>query len=224
MDLVGVGLYTIHDAARITRAAPREIRRWMFGYTFKTRGGELATSPPLWHSSIERDDAIGFRDLLELRIVKEFVAHGVHLSVVRAALANARALIGSDYPFTRHRFLTDGRRIFHEALKSSENPLTDVAARQLVFETIIRPSLYAGIEYSRDGKARRWYPMPRTKAVVLDPEVSFGAPTLNGYGIPVETVTSAVRAEGSEAAVARMFDIPRAAVSAAMKYEGRLAA
>jgi uncharacterized protein (DUF433 family) len=228
MELIDVGLYTFREASRFTSAEPREIRRWLRGYTFKFKG-EARYSPPLWKTQLDYPEELGFRDLLELRFVKHFVKCGVHLTVVRKALQHAREIFGTEYPFTAHRFLTDGKRVFHEALESvaaeHEGPLTDVIAHQLVLDSVIRPSLYAGIEYRHDRKsAARWYPMPRTRAVVLDPAIGFGKPILSEYGIPIDTIAAAVATEKSAARVARIFDIPRSAVTVALKFEQRLAA
>jgi uncharacterized protein (DUF433 family) len=223
--LTGIGLYTFREASRFTRAQPREIRRWLRGYEFNYRGEQHA-SAPLWNPEIELSEAIGFRDLLELRLVKHFVSNGVHLTLVRTAIETARKEFGTDYPLTAHRFLTDGRRIFHEAFEtasSQASPLRDLVAHQYVLDDVVRPSLYAGIEYRQGGKqAQRWYPMQRTKAVVLDPQIAFGKPVLADYGIPVDAIAAAVAVEKSEARVARIFEIPRSAVSIAVRYEQRL--
>src|SRR4051812_47232706 len=225
--LTGVGIYSFREASRFTKAEPREIRRWLRGYDFRYRG-QPRHSAPLWRPELEYEEAIGFRDLLELRLVKHFVANGVHLTLVRKAIDAARGEFGTDYPLTAHRFLTDGRRIFHEALEtatSEPSPLSDLIAHQYVLDEVIRPSLYAGIEYRQGGKqAKRWYPMQRTKAIVLDPEIAFGKPVLAEYGIPVDVTAAAAAAEKSEARVARIFEIPRAAVSLAVRYEQRLGA
>lgn len=223
MDLTGVGLYTFPEASRFTQADPRDIRRWVHGYRFGPKGA-TRFSRPLWEPQVE-GEAIGFRDLLEIRFVKEFVRSGVHLSVVRAAIRNASELFGTAYPLTTLRFLTDGKRIFHEALEAekAEGALTDVAARQYVFDSIIRPALYVGIEYHDDGSARRWFPL-KNKAIVLDPRIGFGAPVLTDYGVPIDTIAAAVVAEGSVGRAARLFDVPRAVVSLAMRFEQRLPA
>lgn len=223
MDLTGIGLYTIGEAARFTKAEPREIRRWLHGYTFKGRDKEEHYSPPLWRTQVDHPAGIGFRDLLELKLVKEFVSRGVHLSVIRGSLERARQWFQHDYPLTTQRFLTDGKRVFLEALEGERETLTDMAAQQRVITEVIRPALFAGIEFSADGAARRWFPA-RGKAVVLDPQVGFGAPTLTDYGIRTDTIAAALEAEGSAARVAQLFNIPRAAVNAAASFERRHAA
>lgn len=223
MKLTGIGLYTLKEAEQLTGASAREVSRWLFGYHFPN--GE---SPPLWKTqlvSIDKDEkAIGFRDLLELRIVKQFLDHHVSLRVIRTAIENARALFKTDYPFTANRFLTDGKSIFYEAMTDNgEGELTDLVKRQLVFEHIIRPELYAGIEFDDHGEATRWFPVSRSKQIVLDPAISFGKPILTQFGIRTNVIAQSYAVEQDKKIVSSIFDIPVKAVEAALRYE-RIAA
>jgi hypothetical protein len=90
------------------------VSRWLFGRTFK---GGVGT--PLWTPQLAGLDAkvLGFRDLMELRIVQAFRDHHVPLRVIRAAIDGAKAKFGTEYPFTAHRFLIDGKSIFSKALQ-----------------------------------------------------------------------------------------------------------
>ncbi len=197
----------------------------MVGYT---RQGKWY--PPLWaaqHSVLELGEPmIGFRDLLELRLVAAFARHGVSPKEIRATVEAARQEFGTEYPLTARRFLTDGRTIFLDAVRSNgEDEMLDLSKRQLVFSEIIRPSLYAGIEY--DGvEARRWYPLDRgSKAVVLDPGIQFGAPIVAAVGIPTDVIHASYLAEGKDRkAVARIFSIKPQEVDAAVRFEHKLAA
>lgn len=221
MELTRIGLYTLQQAARLSGAKASEVNRWLFGY--KSNNGKSFL--PLWQTQIKDIDQkiIGFRDLLELRIVSAFIRKGVPLQVIRSSLENAQEMFGTDYPLTSLRFLTDGKRIYHEALKK-DSALTDLAKRQLVFSSVIRPSLYDGIEFTASGKATRWYPL-RGKAVVVDPELSFGRPSLTNYGIPTEIIAQALKAErGDIKAVSSQFAIPPSEVKAAAKFESQLLA
>ncbi|VWC50629.1 DUF433 domain-containing protein [Burkholderia lata] len=216
MDLTGIGLFTLKEVERLTGAEAREVSRWLFGYTFKD-----GSSPPLWTTQLAELDekVIGFRDLLELRVVKAFRNHSVSLRVIRAAIENAKSIFG-DYPFTANRFLTDGKTVFYEALKEhGEVELTDLVKRQLVFEHIVRPELYAGIEFAADGQAKRWFPLKRSSAVVLDPEISFGKPVLTEYGVRTDLVAETYKTEKSKKMTASLYGIPLSAVDAAIRYE-----
>lgn len=225
MNLVGTGVYPLRHAARLAEADPAAVRRWLLGYTRK--GQRYA---PLWQGELANADlgepVIGFRDLLELRLVAAFERHGVSLRVIRATVEAARAEFKTDYPLTAKRFLTDGKSIYLEAVKATgEDHMIDLPKRQLVFSDIIRPSLYAGIEYE-GVKARRWYPLgDAKKTVMLDPGVQFGAPIVARAGIPTDTILAAFEAQkGDRRAVARIFDITPQEVDAAVRFEHKLAA
>src|SRR5471032_351117 len=122
MELLGTGIYPLHQAARLVSAEPRAVRRWLKGYArnYKDKG-ERVRSEPLWHTQLEGqelpDDVIGFRDLLELRMVAAFVRHGVDLKVIRATVDAAAQHFGTSYPLTNQKFLTDGKRIFLDAIE-----------------------------------------------------------------------------------------------------------
>ena len=176
LDLVGFGLYPLRQAARLVGQEPRTVRRWLKGYSWKYRNGR-SYSGPLWYTQFEDqhlpgDRVISFQDLLELRMVGEFVKHGVHLKVIRATIEVASKEFGSNYPLSNRKFLTDGKRIFMQAVEEStgNEKMIDVVKRQFVFGHIIRQSLFDGIDYE-GGNASRWYP-EKKRAVVLDPESS----------------------------------------------------
>lgn len=226
--LIGTGLYSLPQASRLVGADLRAVRRWLLGYRRLYRG-EHRISPPLWttqHASADLPEpTIGFRDLLELRLVNAFAQHGVDLRVIRATADAARKMFGSDYPLTMRRFLTDGKRIFAEAVDAAgETHLLDPARAQYVFSSIVTPSLYAGIDY--DGEtAMRWFPLGVTrKSIVLDPAIQFGAPIVADVGIPTATLFATYMAEDSDkGAVARIFEIRPRDVEAAVRYEMALA-
>lgn len=234
MTQPGLGVYTLSDAARLVRADVPKIRRWLFGYDYgKGVGAERRKlhSDPLWVPQYGTDElgerVLGFRDLMELRIVREFVARGVPLIVVRYCLEAAREMFGGDYPLTRQRFLTDGETVFHEALdvasSTEDGPaLLDLRRRQHVFRTIVKDSLYAGIEY--DGEiARRWYPEGKRHAVVIDPEVQFGHPAIEQSGVPTAALYAAWLADGKKrATVAKLYEVDARHVDAAVRFEEKL--
>lgn len=115
MQIIGTGLYPLYQAARLVGAKPRALRRWLHGYCRKYKG-EKVRSEPLWKTQLSGEelpgDVIGFRDLLELRMVAAFVRHGVDLKVIRATVNAASRNFGRNYPLTNQQFLTDGKRIF----------------------------------------------------------------------------------------------------------------
>ena len=226
-NLLGVGVYSFADAARFIGTGSRELRRWMKGYT-ATRQGESHEYEPLWLSQLAGTDidGIGFRDLIELRFVRLFVSAGVPLVLIRRTVGELRERLGREYPFTSTAFKTDGRRIFMEMLNANGDiALVDVVKRQDVMPKVIGPSLREGVELNVDEEATHWYPLPKSKAVVFDPERSFGQPILNESGVPTVAISDAIKAEGGDIKrVARLFEISTAAVRKALAFEQRDAA
>ena len=238
MTELGLGVYTLPEAAQLVHTQTREIRRWLRGYRYTTRRskGERAShfSTPLWQTQYSVDSdiggrAIGFLDLLELRIVRSFVDAGVPLLVVRRCLEQARNLFGSTHPFTEQRFRTDGRTIFLQAIQDgAEKDLLDLRSLQYAFKEVVKPSLYAGIEY--EGKlATRWFPAAgKKRLIVVDPKVQFGKPVLTHSAVPTRAVYASYQAEGADPGaatlVSKIFEIPAVEVQAAVRFEQSLLA
>jgi uncharacterized protein (DUF433 family) len=224
VSAVGLGLYTLNEAAQLVGTETRAVKRWLFGY----RHSGDRESPPLWSTQYAQADlgeaVIGFRDLVELRYVREFVRRGVPLIIIRRCLDAAKQLFGADYPFTAARFVTDGATIFHEAMREGilKGELLDLKTRQYAFREIIKDSLYTGIEYEGP-YARRWFPQPRSKVIVLDPASQFGHPSVADGGVPTASIYASYLAEGKKSAiVARLFELEPRQVNAAVKFEERL--
>lgn len=222
-NMLGVGLYTAGEAARYTGIPARDISRWLFGYSTGKKHYDGLWRPELADHDVR---ALGFHDLLEVRFVHAFRQHGVSLQAIRLASSHASAMYDQPYPFTCTRFQTDGRSIFATVLdETGDESLLDLIRKQYTFREVIRPSLYAGIEYSDTGKAERWFPQKRNRKIVLDPDRNFGKPILTDYGIDTSVLRQAWETEGENSRfVAAIYQIPVAAVEAAIRFEQRTAA
>jgi len=224
--LIGVGLYSVAEASRLTAISQGRLGRWLRGYTYRAGDGR-AISDPVWLRQVPNIDGtvgLGFLDLMEARFVDAFRRARVPWPVIRRCAEHARKLIGSDHPFSSQRFRTDGRTIFAEVVdQAGERQLFDLAKSQLAFGRVIGPSLYAGIEFSARDMPMRWWPLGQQTPVVIDPARSFGQPIVSDGGVPTSTLADAVAAEGSVAQAARLFRIKPRSVRAALRFERRLA-
>lgn len=227
MQLTGIGLYTFHEAALLTKVPVRDLRRWLDGYAYRREKSASISVDPLWETELANDaiDGISFNDLLEVRFVHAFRKHGVSLQAIRLASQRARELFRTDYPFTSQQFRTDGRTIFASAIEETgETALLDLVKQQYAFRKIIEPSLYAGIEFNEAHVPSRWFPAPRSKAVVLDPTVAFGKPIVTDGSVRTSILYEAFLKETDKHFVARLYEVPVAAVNAAIAFEQSLVA
>ncbi|MEQ1526472.1 MAG: DUF433 domain-containing protein [Gallionella sp.] len=228
MNLINVGLYTFQEASRLVSASPQELRRWLKGYTHKAADSDKQVSiTPLWKTELAQSEVegISFHDLLEVRFVQAFRKYGVSLQTIRVASEQAREMFNHPYPFTCKRFQTDGRTIFASAIEETgEEQLLDLIKKQFAFSKIIEPSLYRGIEFGNDELASHWYPVPRSKVIVLDPAIAFGKPIIAHGSIRTSILYDAFNAEKNKQYVAKLYEVSVNAVEAAIRFEERLAA
>lgn len=223
-EFVGVGLYTISEAAKLLRSSPRTIRRWVEGYDYR-RNGEKTHSASLWQPDISLEDSVelSFRDLIELRFIIAFTELGLSIQTIRSCLDAARECIESDRPFSSGRFRTDGRRIFLQGGDHLNDPvLIDLKRRQYVFNGVIERT-FKDLDLE-DDLVTRWRPYRGKESIVIDPTRSFGQPISSDFGVPTIVLAEAVQAEGSVARVASLYEVDRTVVADAVRYHGELAA
>ena len=224
---IGVGLYAVPEAARLTGVSTGRIRRWLRGYTFRTSTGEHQSGPVIT-SSLPPIDGIltlTFLELLEIRIVDAFLQVGVKWKTIRDARDNARRTLG-EYPFSRGRFVTDGRRIFEPLARGSarrDAAFVDVVTSQHNFRGAVAPYLKT-LKFSPDGQADEWWPLGKTRSIVLTPHRGFGQPIIAREGVPTSILARLYKAEQSFSRVARWYEVSERAVRDAVEYESTLAA
>lgn len=222
---IGIGYYTIPEAGRLTRIPSLNIRRWLGGYDY-THKGQIRHMGPLWKPQLPANNnhiELGFRDLIELRFVQAFLDAGLTLNTVRTCLDVAREYVGEERPFSTRKFRTDGRTIFLESVeRAGEDQLLNLKKRQFEFKRLIERS-YKDLDVNKDTVVS-WRPFHGKPSIIVDPERAFGQPIVARFGVPTATIAQAVRAEGSVKAVARLFEVPTAAIRDAVAYEKTLLA
>jgi uncharacterized protein (DUF433 family) len=223
---LGTGFYSVPEAARLLKTPARNINRWLGGYSYREPDGTSRELPPLWLPQLPRVEnrvELGFRDLIELRFVAAFMDAGLGLKTIRSCLEYARECVQDERPFSTRRFQTDGKTIFLEGLrKSGDADLLDLKNRQFVFRQIIASS-FKDLDIEDDAVSR-WRPFNGKKSIVIDPTRAFGQPIATQYGVPTVALAEAVEAEGSIAAVTRLFDVPASVVEDSLKFEKSLLA
>lgn len=221
-SLFGKGVYTIPEAAALAGVSAAALRRWSLGYRYRS-DDEEKRSPAVWNREVGDIDGqivLTFLDLMEARFIHAFRKHHVSWNAIRAAAKEAADMFGDSHPFTRKRFKTDGNRIFAEIERRGEVKLFDLNRRGWVFQEIVGPSLYRGVEFEND-QAVRWFPLYPKKTIVVDPTRSFGRP-ITEKGIPTDVLAAALLGMGGDVdATAAWYDVPAATIRTAAAFESR---
>jgi uncharacterized protein (DUF433 family) len=220
---LNTGLYTVSEAARLTRIPAGKIRRWIRGYTFR-KGESVRHSDAVWQTEIKRLDnkaALSFRDLLELRFVDAFIKAGVSWVTMRRAHTKAQEELKTTHPFCSKRIATDGKNILlKQAEEDSDEALINLVTDQREFSRIVHDFLKE-LEFSGDEIV--WWPLGKNRQIIVDPRRNFGQPTVAKSGVPVQILARSVRANSSEELVARWYEVQRDEIRDAVEFEESLA-
>jgi hypothetical protein len=221
--LIGVGLYTPAEAARLLHIPAPKISRWLSGHRIANR-----TYEPLWSPEIDLGNetlCLGFHDLMELRVADAFIKAGLSAIQVRAAIILARDLMGKDRPLSTNRFRTDGREIFFTVIETDETgesreALLNLFRKQYEFKSILDPILKS-VEFGSDGDPQIWWPAGRRTNIVVDPERAFGQPIDGVTSVPTSALAAAAEVNGISGA-ARLFEVPESSVRRSVEFEAGL--
>ena len=168
---------------------------------------------------------ISFLDLMELRVVKALVDHGLSLQHVRRVATLASMLFKTPYPFASRRIFTDGEQVFASlSRESGDLRLVELSAHhhQLIAGPVVAQYLTELDFNPQSSLAERWWPLGKEVPVLLDPRIAFGAPVVARTATRTEIVAGLARRAGVEVA-ADAYRIQSAEVEAALRFETELA-
>lgn len=218
-------MYTPAEVARWANTTPQTARRWVSGYRFATRSGELVWSPPV--TQREGLDYLTFQDLVEVAVVAAARRAGVSMPKIRRAVEYARSVLQVPRPLLSLRFKTDGHNLFLR--DRATDPHFTVASEfgQLAWEHIA--SVLRDIDYYRvipaaEPVAAAWWPRGRQAGIVLDPLVNFGRPIVAELGVRTETLIDRFQAGMGIAEIAESYGTRPDVVEEVLRFEGRFPA
>lgn len=216
-NFIGVGLYTIPEAARLAGVAPARIRQWVFG-----QGGSATLQPQL--PRVDGQDAIGFYNLVEVLYIRDLATQGVTWRTIRKAAEHARSVLKDTHPFATRHLHTDGRGLFLEiAQETGDRQLLNLVDGNFAMLEVLERSFIRTITFDGpDERASTWQPVGELDRIIVDPKRSFGRPIDRETGVPTDVLASALTAEsGNAERVARWWNVPVEAVWQAAQFEVR---
>lgn len=222
--------YTTTYTGRLIGLTPQRVRRWLRGYQYLYPPGERAARIVRQEPVIQREGPpesiyASFLDLIDLLFVKNFLQHGLSLQRIRKALIEAETIIGHRH-FAHESFFTDGGEIYLKVKdQEAESLLQLLSGGQWVIADIIL-QLADQIEFHTEtGFAEKWFPLGREGLIVLDPKISYGAPTIVNHGILTSNVFDLFNAEQRNLnSVASWLNLKEYEIEAAVALEESIVA
>lgn len=220
--------YSIAETSRLVNMKPWTVRRYLQGYEYDyLHWGSVQrkTQPPVVKDEDRnKEPYASFLDLVDLIIVREFLNRGFKLPTLRKALDEAREYLGTPH-LGRNVFFTSGNQEIILQLPEDGVMIALLTGGQAAIPEITR-SLSDKLEFedvTEFGFAKRWYPRGMNGRIVIDPEISFGRPTLVGRGVATNNIYDLFLGEKKEVEpVANWFNIPVLEVRAAVQFEHSL--
>lgn len=217
--------YSIATTSRLVGIARWSIARYLRGYRYRyfTKVEEYEVQqPPVVESEVNSSYA-SFLDMVDLLIVKEFMKRGFTLQHLRPALAEVRERLGTHH-FARSEFYTSGKEIILKLPKDGVMIALLTGGQIAISEIVKKLSTKLDFENVTEfGFARRYYPQGKNGSIVVDPQISFGRPTLIGHGVATSSIYDLYLGENKDFnKVCDWFNIPLPKIKTAVQFEHSL--
>jgi uncharacterized protein (DUF433 family) len=192
------------------------LRTWIVGMPYPAAHPRTGHFPALIKPAGRSPTRLSFNNLAELQVLATLrrIDH-MDLSRIRTAIANLKGA----HPLIENDLRTDGTHIY-----LGETPLFEVSSgggNQLVMREALRD--LERIKRDDEGRILRLFPDPSGR-VVIDPQLSFGKPTVVGTGVTVAVLADFVKAGESTKRLAREFKLAERDVKVAVEWFTREAA
>lgn len=207
-------LYSFPEADRLAKVTPGTSRRWLKGYGF-WYSGERREMPPITSTEGPKD-AASFVDLMEVAAIGELIKRGFSLRRIRKINEYCRLYLRRSRPLVTEEFKVAGQDIFVE---ESFDVLVNVGheAGMRAWYEILDPFL-KDVDYEYD-LVRRWWPLGKSRMVVVDPDYGFGLPVIAGTGVRTEIIAERTRAGDSREEITYDFGVTERQIEDALRWE-----
>lgn len=208
-------LYTFADASRHVNIPSSTVRTW-------SRGRKTAknTYKPLIDAAGDEALPLSFHNLVELHVLRALSSlHNVSPVKIRRAISSAKYELGIERVLLNADLFTFGKEVFLEHLGEV---VSLNRGNQIVLRGILKNYLQK-VERDDNKIPIKLFPMikalPQSKAVSIDPKVSFGRPVVAGTGISTKVIANRINAGESIKTISSDYDIDRTVIEGVLYYE-----
>ena len=196
--------YQIAEAANYAQITPQTVAAWHRIEASLLKQREART-------------ALNYMQLIEVAVVAAFRRAGVKMKRIRAARAWAAHELKSEFPFAQYSFKENAKHLYLDSGQVNVKAGTVLQADQegqLEWELIIGRLR----EFDYEDIVMRWHVAGRSSPIIIDPQISFGAPAVKGT--PTWVIKGRWDAGESDSDIANDFGIKKDDVREALKFEG----
>jgi len=225
-SLLDVPAYTVAEASHYLLIPEATLRSWVRGRTYPLKPNRSGFFQFIIQIPESKGTLLSFTNLVEAHVLDAIRRdHGVQLKKVRDAIRYMQERMKVEHPLASQAMVTDGVDLFVRRYAQ----LINVSKEGQLAMSEVLDAYLRRVEWDQAGFAIRLYPFTRKreldepKAIVIDPEVSFGKPVLVDTGIPTATVAERYKAGESVDELAEDYDLKRVQIEEAIRCELRAA-
>lgn len=212
-------VYGVGQASSLLGLRQDKVRGWLDGYE---RGGvEYA---PVIREASTGSDLVTWGEFVELGYLREYRRARVSLQHIRPVIERLRQEFGVRYPLAHAQpLIYDHQLVLRIQEETKLDPSLAIVIRsgqELILAREVESYLQK-VEFADDVVARI-RPAGKTSPVVIDPEFSFGRPSVRG--VATERIAELYRGGDSAEFLAETYELPIGDINAAIAYETQLAA
>jgi len=208
---LGDGIYDISEVAFILGLPKATVRLRMKAFW----EGKRRNDHHLYLRGEGTYSMINFLTLVEFHVFYQLRSLDISTKKIIAAHNTIALQLNTAYPFASEQVLSENSLIF-SALGDAKL-IKDEEEKQTVFNETIG-TFFKKLAFSKAGIADCFYPMGKSKHVVVSPNHQFGQPTIENTNILAEVVANLYHAGDSAKVLSRLYEIPANVVKDAITF------
>jgi uncharacterized protein (DUF433 family) len=171
--------YSLKESARYAKTSSNVVSHW---YYYKGAAGPAITGK-------EKGKPLSYLQLIEIAFVSTMRKQNISLQKIRKAREYISQTFGVEYPFAELRWKTEGKHLLIELADiMGDSELGKLIVADKAGQEAWKPVMaerFKEFEYE-DNLAMKWYVRGVNNPIIIDPRISFGAPTI--HGLPTWTL------------------------------------
>ena len=215
MNLLGKGIYSYGECARLLGISGQKVRAWYRGWP---RGSDALIQSE--YEGMFENPVVSFLDFVDAAVALTLnTKHGITVQTIRKLRKTLSEDWDTLHPFAIKDFYTDpnARTVFISiAEEDGKQGIVDILKKQRVFPRIMLPFLEK-VEYDEDTKLAQVFPL--IGKVILDPRRKYGKPIVRGTGMATVLLFECYKVTGSEDEVADWYNVTAEDVIEAVRFE-----
>lgn len=212
---IGTGIYTVAEIARILRIPYFKVNRWLNKYWDGILFNEFQTK---FSYKIDKNKMVSFYTLIEFYITYQLGKSGVDINKIIKARKELTKITGEKHPFALKNVIsnikTDGSKIYFELNK--EDIVSLDGSHQLNLALI--EMFYKNLDFDNELLAIKFWPLGRSKSIIVDPRRQFGHPVIGRSNIYPEAINDMIKAGESIAFVGSLYNLNESEINDAIEY------